>query len=134
MPYDRRHHASATAPSLPDAPVLSTERLELEPLRPEHADEMAPLLDDVTLHEFIGGAPATVDELRVRYARQVSGASADGTQRWCSWIVRLRATHHAAGTVQATVFYRGGQPAAELAWVLARSAHGHRYAVEAGPR
>jgi hypothetical protein len=39
----------------PLAPVLSTERLLLEPLRVEHAEEMAPLLDDRRLHAFTGG-------------------------------------------------------------------------------
>ena len=36
---------------------LESERLVLEPLRVEHAEELAPLLDDPRLHEFIGGDP-----------------------------------------------------------------------------
>ena len=35
----------------------TTERLDLEPLMTGHAAELAPLLDDVTLHEFTGGTP-----------------------------------------------------------------------------
>src|SRR4029079_13547264 len=34
-----------------------TERLDLEPLTADHAAELAPVLDDATLPEFIGGAP-----------------------------------------------------------------------------
>jgi len=35
----------------------ATERLDLEPLAVAHATELAPLLDDPSLHEFTGGAP-----------------------------------------------------------------------------
>jgi hypothetical protein len=35
----------------------SAERLDLEPLAVAHAAELAPLLDDPSLHEFTGGAP-----------------------------------------------------------------------------
>ncbi len=72
----------ATINDWPGVQHLSSDRLDLEPLRPEHADEMAPLLDDAALHTFIGGVPATPDELRGRYTRQVVGRSPDGSQRW----------------------------------------------------
>jgi len=35
--------------------MLLTERLELESLRADHAEEIAPLFDDQRLHIFIGG-------------------------------------------------------------------------------
>ncbi|HEX6920146.1 MAG TPA: GNAT family N-acetyltransferase, partial [Actinomycetes bacterium] len=41
-----------------DPPPLGTRRLTLEPLRVEHADELAPVLDDRGLHTYTGGAPA----------------------------------------------------------------------------
>ena len=47
--------------------VIETARLSLEPLRADHAAEMAPLLDDEALHRYIGGHPATQRELRDRY-------------------------------------------------------------------
>jgi len=50
----------------PRAPILQTPRLSLEPLRIDHADEMAPLLDDAQLFDFTGGGPCTLDELRER--------------------------------------------------------------------
>jgi hypothetical protein len=49
----------------------STERLDLEPLTPDHAAELAPVLDDAALHEFIGGAPLPAAALAQRYARLV---------------------------------------------------------------
>ena len=63
------------------APALETEHLRLEPLTAAHADEMAPLLDDPTLHTYVGGAPLSLDELRARYARQEGGLSPDGRER-----------------------------------------------------
>jgi RimJ/RimL family protein N-acetyltransferase len=52
---------AATMGALDDWPlamILRTERLSLEPLRLDHADEMAPLLDDPRLFAFTGGSPA----------------------------------------------------------------------------
>ena len=90
----------------------------LEPLRVEHAEEMAGLLDDQGLHEFIGGEPQTVEQLRSRYSRLVAGQSADGEQGWLNWIVRDLATGAAVGTIQATIRQADAALAAELAWVI----------------
>ena len=112
------------------AQVVQGPRLELEPLRPDHADEMAPLLDDTGLHEFIGGEPATLDDLRARYTRQAVGRSPDGTQRWLNWVVRLRDDGAPVGTTQATVTEPDGVVTAEVAWVVASAHQGQAYAVE----
>jgi len=79
-----------TRPSLLLAGRLSGPRLDLEPLRVEHAREMAALLDDPGLHAFIGGQPASLRELQERYRRQVTGSSPDGLQRWLNWVLRRR--------------------------------------------
>jgi RimJ/RimL family protein N-acetyltransferase len=112
-------------------PALATGRLELEPLQVEHAEETAPLFDDERLHRFIGGRPATVDELRSRYARQVLGRSADGCERWFNWIVRHHGMGAAIGMVQATVTSQQNVPAADVAWVIASSSQRRGYAREA---
>lgn len=114
--------------SWPRAEVITTDRLVLEPLRVGHAEEMAPLLMDQRLHEFIGGNPATREELRSRYAGQMVGHSADGTQGWLNWIVRLCRTGAATGTVQATLTV---PRSADLAWVTAAPHQGRGYATEA---
>ena len=116
----------------PTAQQIDTRRLRLEPLRIEHAEEMAVRLDDPGLHAFTGGRPATVDELRARYARQVVGHSADAGEGWLNWIVRLKDTRELAGTVQATV-RRGTGPhlCADVAWVVASSYQGQGIASEA---
>ncbi|WP_448625152.1 GNAT family N-acetyltransferase [Geodermatophilus sp. URMC 64] len=106
---------------------LSTTRLELEPLRVEHAAEAARVFDDERLHRFTGGTPATEAQLRERYARQVTGRSPDGSEVWLNWMLRRRDTGELVGTVQATVRGR----TAELAWVVAVAHQGQGYAREA---
>lgn len=115
----------------PDPAPLSTSRLWLEPLRVDHADEMAPLLDDPDLHAFIGGEPATPEGLRERYRRQVVGRSADGAQRWLNWVLRRRDDGRVVGTVQATVAEDAEGVSAEVAWVVGSRHQNQGYAREA---
>jgi RimJ/RimL family protein N-acetyltransferase len=112
------------------APVLVTARLRLEPLRVGHAEELAPVLDDLRLHEFIGGRPLGVEELRARYERQVVGWSDDGQERWLNWVVREPASGLAVGQMQATVM-PGAPPQAQLAWTIAPRFQSRGYAREA---
>jgi len=110
----------------------ATERLDLEPLAVAHATELAPLLDDPSLHEFTGGAPLPTAALADRYARLAARRSPDGNQMWGNWVMRVHASGAAAGVVQATL--PAGGPAdgpAEVAWVVARPAQGRGYASEA---
>jgi RimJ/RimL family protein N-acetyltransferase len=104
--------------------------LVLDPLRVEDAEEMAPLLADPGLHTYIGGVPATVDELRDRYRRQVGGRSPDGSQQWLNWVVRRRDSGHAVGTVQATIRVEDDASVAEVAWVIAAPYQRRGYARE----
>jgi RimJ/RimL family protein N-acetyltransferase len=108
---------------------LESGRLVLEPLRSGHADELAPVLDDVSLHRFIGGEPVGVEEMRARFERQALGHSPDGRECWLNWVVRERSTARALGTVQATVQATVGESdagaVAELAWVIG-TAHQRR--------
>ena len=97
-----------------------------------HAAELAPLLDDPRLHEFTGGAPVSAAALADRYQRLEKRRSPGGDQEWGNWVMRVRATSRAVGTVQATLPADG--PAAgpaEVAWVVAREAQGRGYAKEA---
>jgi RimJ/RimL family protein N-acetyltransferase len=110
---------------------FDAERLTLEPLRVEHADELAPLLDDTSLHRFTGGTPDTQGELRARFERQARGRSPDGRECWLNWVVRDRATGHAVGTVQATITNEDGARVASLAWVIGTPHQGRGFAKEA---
>ncbi|MEU9036150.1 GNAT family N-acetyltransferase [Streptomyces sp. NPDC048352] len=106
--------------------IIRTDRLDLLPLRAEHADEMAGVLSDPGLHAFTGGAPETVEALRARYERWQAG-SPDPAVSWCNWVVRLREEGCLVGTVQATV----GDGVAEVSWVVGTPWQGRGIATEA---
>lgn len=98
-------------------PTLVTERLTLSALGPEHAEEMAEVLADERLHEFIGGHPASIDELRDRYRKLIAG-SGRPDEIWCNWIVRRQSDEQAVGTVQATLSVHNAVRTAYVAWVI----------------
>lgn len=110
----------------------STERLDIEPLAVRHAAELAPLLNDMALHEFTGGTPFDPAALAARYAQLASRRSPDGSELWGNWVIRVRASGTAAGTLQATMPVGGpGAGPAEVAWVVARRYQRLGYAKEA---
>ena len=109
--------------------VRPSERLCLEPLRVDDADEMVAVLSDAALYRFTGGSPPEVEELRRRYRVQVAGRSPDGRQAWHNWVVRLRADGTAIGFAQATVETASGTT--ELAWVIGSPWQGTGYGREA---
>lgn len=113
------------------AEPIQTRRLNLEPLRIEHAHQAAAVFNDVSLHEFMGGAPASEEQLRDRYRRQIVGQSADGTQMWLNWMLRRSDSADLIGTVQATVTREQDRRSAELAWVVATKNQSQAYAREA---
>ncbi|QNP72531.1 GNAT family N-acetyltransferase [Streptomyces roseirectus] len=105
---------------------LVTLRLDLLPLQPSHAPEMALVLADPALHVFIGGTPSTPEGLAARYERLTAG-SPDPAVCWLNWVLRVRESGELAGTVQATV--TGDE--AEVAWVIGTGLQGRGYASEA---
>jgi RimJ/RimL family protein N-acetyltransferase len=105
---------------------IETERTVLSPLRERDADEMVTVLADVTLYEFTGGEPPTLDSLTERYRHQVAG-SGDPNEVWRNWIIRTNGDGRAVGFVQATVM----GDAAEVAWVVGVSDQGRGLATEA---
>jgi RimJ/RimL family protein N-acetyltransferase len=129
--HSTRKDTMAARPQLTVQPLRSA-RLNLEPLRVEHAAEAAVVFADARLHRYIGGAPAGEQQLRRRNARQVAGRSVDGEELWLNWMVRHRASGALVGTVQATVRHRPGSgDVAELAWTVATPHQYLRYAREA---
>jgi RimJ/RimL family protein N-acetyltransferase len=106
--------------------VIATARLVLEPLRVEHADELAAVLGDPALHRFIGGRPLKPAELRRRYERLVAGSPDRGVE-WRNWAIRLVAEDRLVGTMQATLC--DGE--AVIAWVVGTPWQGRGIASEA---
>lgn len=117
---------------------VATGRLDLLPLRADHADEMAAVLSDPALHAFTGGTPLTARALRSRYAR-LAGGCPDPAVTWLNWVIRLREEGRLTGTVQATVTApgegpgtaSGRGPVAEIAWVVGTPWQGRGIAAEA---
>jgi RimJ/RimL family protein N-acetyltransferase len=112
------------------AEIITTGRLDMLPLRVEHAEEMAGVLDDPALHTFIGGSPDTPQVLRARYARMVEGP-ADRAVSWLNWVLRLREQDRLTGYVQATIDPSEHGPVAEVAWVVGTPWQGKGIATEA---
>ncbi|WP_371503385.1 GNAT family N-acetyltransferase [Kitasatospora sp. NBC_00374] len=106
--------------------TLPAERLDLVPLRVDHAEEMAAVLADPALHTYTGGAPDSPEELRARYRRLAAGSPEPETT-WHNWVIHLREDGCLAGYVQATVTGR----TAELAWVVGTPWQGRGIATEA---
>jgi RimJ/RimL family protein N-acetyltransferase len=102
-----------------NAQRIRTPRLDLLPLQVTYAAEMASVLADPALHDFIGGAPLCAADLLARYRRLVAG-SADPAVSWCNWVILLRGEGCLTGTVQATIAAgaAGAGSEAEIAWVV----------------
>lgn len=109
---------------------ISTKRLDLLPLRVEHAEQMAAVLSDPDLHAFIGGAPYTPQALRSRYERLTAG-SPDPAVSWLNWVIQLRDESRLTGTVQATISPSGHDLVAEIAWMVGTPWQGRGIASEA---
>jgi RimJ/RimL family protein N-acetyltransferase len=74
----------------------------LEPLTAAHAEEMFEVLSDPAIYEYENAAPASLDWLRERYRRLETRCSADGTEHWLNWVIRIP-SRELIGYVQATV-------------------------------
>jgi len=116
---------AVSAASAPDRIVGQAVRLD--PLEPADAHELAPLLDDARLHDFIGGKPLSAPELEARYRRLVQGAPVGSDATWLNWTIRRSADGRPVGTAQATVV--GDE--VSLAWVVASRWQGRGYASDA---
>ena len=106
-----------------------TPALSLRPLRVADADAMVEVLADPSLHLFTGDEPPTREELAARYARQVVGRSADGSEQWLNWIVLAGPDQRPVGYVQATVPVDGDT--AEISWVIGTPWQGRGHATGA---
>ena len=113
-----------------DPATITTGRLVLTPLRASDADAMSGVLGDGALHEFTGGVPLGLMDLRRRYDRLEAG-SGDPDECWLNWIVRRQPDGEAIGTVQATLTRLDGGWTAEIAWIIGVPWQRQGYAGEA---
>jgi RimJ/RimL family protein N-acetyltransferase len=109
---------------------IATPRLLLAPLSPDDAEPMVDVLSDPGLYAFIGGEPATLEELQARYRQLVAGPPR-ANELWLNWIIRQRVDDQPIGTVQATLVDDGHRWRAEIAWVIGVAWQRHGFATEA---
>ncbi|MDP9225429.1 MAG: GNAT family N-acetyltransferase [Actinomycetota bacterium] len=107
-----------------EPPELTEGHVRLEALRAKHAKELAPLLNDRSLHRFTGGQPLSPAALEERYRRWEARRSPDGHERWFNWVIRRQDDGRAVGVAQATIRERQ----AEVAWTVARRWQDRGYA------
>lgn len=91
---------------------------------------MVVVLADPALHEFTGGEPATLEEMRQRYEAWVRG-SGSAAELWLNWIVFRSTDGAAVGTVQATIVNLDTDPEAQVAWTIGTPWQRQGYAAEA---
>ena len=108
---------------------LTTARLVLEPIDERHAEHLFALLQDPSIYAFIPTEPPqSAAVLRERYARLMTRHSADRSEIWLNWALRVVATGDYIGTVQATVL---SDASAVIAYELGSKFRGRGYATEA---
>lgn len=86
-----------------DPAQIHTQRLDLEPVRPAHAAEVWPQIDDERMWRYFEDQrPATVDDLRLRYQKWQRGSSKP-EEIWLNLMCRDRSSGVVIGNVQATI-------------------------------
>lgn len=120
--------SSKNEPSTSDRKTLQTARLTLEPIVPDHADELFRPLQDAQLYTFIPqDPPPSTEALRERFTRLAIGRSPDGTQVWLNWAARRRDTESDVGLYQSTVY---PDSTADIAYITFAGHQGEGFARE----
>jgi [ribosomal protein S5]-alanine N-acetyltransferase len=123
-----RRLASSVARHLRRAHPIESTSLRLEPLLAAHAEEMFRAMSAAAIYDYMPARPpASPSALRKRYAHLEKGCSADGSERWLNWVVRLK-SRECVGFVQTTIY-----PAlsADFAFAFAPTHWGRGIAYEA---
>ena len=83
--------------------TIEAERIVLEPQAASHAEEMFEVLSDPAIYEYENEPPQSLEWLQERFRKLESRRSADGTQHWLNWVIRVQG-RGLIGYVQATVY------------------------------
>jgi [ribosomal protein S5]-alanine N-acetyltransferase len=109
--------------------ILETARLLLEPLIPEHARPLFPVLADAQIYSYIPeDSLADEEALRRRFQQLARRRSPSGAELWLNWAIYRKDEHDYIGTLQATVF---ANHLATIAYLLNPVFWGYGYAQEA---
>ena len=82
--------------------IVEAGPLTLEPQTAMHAAEMFDVLSDPAIYEYENAPPASVEWLRTRFEKLETRHSADGSEQWLNWVIRMNGDG-LIGYVQATV-------------------------------
>ncbi|WP_334977180.1 GNAT family N-acetyltransferase [Nostoc sp.] len=108
---------------------ISSQRLCLEPLKPDHAELLFDGLQSASIYDFIEDVPPqSVESLRDRYIVLARCQSPDGTEIWLNWAVWSFVEKCYVGYVQATITVDNS---AILGYVFFPNSWGKGYAHEA---
>ncbi len=107
--------------------TIETATLTLEPQVAAHADAMFGVLSDPAIYTYENEPPPSVEWLRERFRKLETRGSADGTEQWLNWVIRLPPST-LIGYVQATVTANGE---ATIAYVLSSPYWGRGLASQA---
>jgi ribosomal-protein-alanine N-acetyltransferase len=108
--------------------VRTTERLRLEPVRREHADDLWRLHDDAGVAQWHGGTYSR--EEAEQYAAACEQAwLTDGTSKWIAY---RRGDGALVGRGGVTLTMVDGEMRFEVGWTLLEEWWGHGYATEIG--
>jgi RimJ/RimL family protein N-acetyltransferase len=122
----------AGASLLREAPVLETPRLRLRPHRADDLDALHAIWSEPDVYRYIGGEPATRQDVWMRLLRYGGMWPMLG---YGFWAVEDKASGALVGDLGYADFQREITPSLdgmlELGWVLAPSVHGRGYASEA---
>jgi len=80
--------------------------LKLEPQTAAHAVQMFAVLSDPAIYDYENTPPPSLEWLRGRFCKLESRTSADGSEQWLNWVIRLPSSE-LAGYVQATIRSNG---------------------------
>ena len=82
--------------------IVEAGPLTLEPQTAVHAAEMFDVLSDPAIYEYENAPPASVEWLRARFEKLETRYSADGSEQWLNWVIRMTGDG-LIGYVQATL-------------------------------
>lgn len=92
-----------------------TERLRIEKLTTQHAQQLFEPLQDSRIYTYIQEVPPpTIEALEHRYIQLIAGPDPGAGERWLNWIMVLKNSMVPIGSLQATV--AGSN--AEIAYVV----------------
>ena len=105
-----------------------TTRLRLEPIRPQHAEDLYRLHQDPAVAEWWDGV-GTEESAMADARRFASGWADDGVSKWMAYD---RVTGELVGRGGLSRMQLDGASRLEVGWVLHREYWGHGYATEIG--